>query len=324
MKIQRRRFAVIVGSLLVSGTPAIAQETFPSRPIRIVVPFAPGGTTDILARTVAAKMQESLGQPVVIENRPGAGGNVGAEAVAKSPPDGYTLLLGTPGPLAINPSLFKSMSFRPERDFAPIGQMITLPAVAVVPPTSPYRTLSDVLTAARAQGRLAYGSPGNGTTPHLAAELFASIAGVDLQHVPYKGDAQALADLIGGHVPLMFANVAGVAGPLKDGKIQALAITGATRSRILPDVPTFAEAGVAGYAVTAWAGLAAPAGTAAPVIARLNAELNRALAAPDVVERMRTLSAEVATGTPEQMAALMRLEQERWAKTIQERRITLD
>ncbi|MFO0459331.1 MAG: tripartite tricarboxylate transporter substrate binding protein [Burkholderiales bacterium] len=316
--------AAAAATLVLPAPPAAAQDAYPFRPIRIVVPFPPGGTTDVLARIVGAKMQESMGQPVVIDNRPGAGGNVGAESVAKASPDGYTLLLGTPGPLAINPSLFKSMSFRPERDFAPIGQMITLPAVAIVLPASPLRTLSDVLAAARSQGRLGYASPGNGTTPHLAAELLASIAGVELQHVPSPGDAQALGDLLGGHVPLMFANIAGVAAPLREGKVRALAITGATRSRILPDVPTFAEAGIQGFSVTAWAGLAAPASTPPAVVARLNAELNKALAAPDVVERMRTLSAEIATGTPEQMAALMRLEQERWARTIQERRITLD
>jgi tripartite-type tricarboxylate transporter receptor subunit TctC len=269
-------------------------------------------------------MGEGLGQQIVIENKPGAGGNIGADSVAKSAPDGYTLLLGTPGPLAINASLFKSMPFSPERDLAPVGQLINIQAVAITLPSSPWKSLRDVAAQAKAAEGVTYASAGNGTTPHLAAELYASVVGIDLQHVPYKGDAPALTDLLGGHIKLMFANLAGVIGPLREGKVRALAVTGATRSKALPDVPTIAEAGAPGYAVTAWAGLFVPAGTPTGVVNRLNAELNRALATPDVNERMALLQAEIAASTPEQLASLVRTEQQRWARIITERGIKLD
>jgi tripartite-type tricarboxylate transporter receptor subunit TctC len=320
------KFLSLVGgaSLALLSASVVAQSGFPNKPIRLVVPFAPGGTTDLLARAVGQKMGEGLGQPVVIENKPGAGGNIGADSVAKSAPDGYTLLLGTPGPLAINASLFKSMPFSPERDLAPVGQLINIQAVAITLPSSPWKSLRDVAAQAKATEGVAYASAGNGTTPHLAAELYASLVGIDLQHVPYKGDAPALTDLLGGHIKLMFANLAGVIGPLREGKVRALAVTGATRSKALPDVPTIAEAGAPGYAVTAWAGLFVPAGTPTGVVNRLNAELNRALATPEVNERMALLQAEIAASTPEQLAALVRTEQQRWARIINERGIKLD
>jgi tripartite-type tricarboxylate transporter receptor subunit TctC len=316
---------VLGGALLaLASALAVAQSGFPNKPIRLVVPFAPGGTTDLLARAVGQKMGEGLGQQIVIENKPGAGGNIGADSVAKSAPDGYTLLLGTPGPLAINSSLFKSMPFSPERDLAPVGQLINIQAVAITLPSSPWKSLRDVAAQAKAAEGVTYASAGNGTTPHLAAELYASVVGIDLQHVPYKGDAPALTDLLGGHIKLMFANLAGVIGPLREGKVRALAVTGATRSKALPDVPTIAEAGAPGYAVTAWAGLFVPAGTPAGVVNRLNAELNRALATPEVNDRMAMLQAEVSASTPEQLASLVRAEQQRWSRIITERGIKLD
>jgi tripartite-type tricarboxylate transporter receptor subunit TctC len=326
--VSSRIVAVLTIALGATFTGVVSAQTpdkYPSRPIRIVVPFAAGGTTDVLARAVAAKMAESLGQAVVTDNRPGAGGNIGAESVAKAAPDGYTLLMGTPGPLAINASLYKSMTYAPEKDFAPIGQMIAIQSVLVTNNASTFKTLRDVLDAAKASpGKLSYASPGNGTTPHLVGELLKSMTGVDIAHVPYKGDAPAATDLMGGHVPLMTANIAGVAALLKDGKLRALAVAGPTRSKLLPEVPTIAESGVPGYAVTAWAGLAAPAGTPAAIIARLNAELNKALAAPEIVERMTLLSAEIVTGTPDQFGALMRSENVRWAKVIRDANIKLD
>ncbi|NBS92443.1 MAG: tripartite tricarboxylate transporter substrate binding protein [Betaproteobacteria bacterium] len=324
MRLSKFLSLVAGASLALLSASVVAQSGFPNKPIRLVVPFAPGGTTDLLARAVGQKMGEGLGQPLVIENKPGAGGNIGADSVAKSAPDGYTLLLGTPGPLAINASLFKSMPFNPERDLAPVGQLINIQAVVITMPSSPWKSLRDVAAQAKASDGVAYGSAGNGTTPHLAAELYASVAGIDLQHIPYKGDAPALTDLLGGHIKLMFANLAGVIGPLREGKVRALAVTGASRSKALPDVPTIAEAGAPGYAVTAWAGLFVPAGTPAGVVNRLNAELNRALATPEVNERMALLQAEIAASTPEQLAALVRTERQRWARIITERGIKLD
>jgi len=264
IKIYRRltfkSIAVPLAAFAVAGS-SLAAEALPSKPIRIVVPFTPGGTTDVLARILATRLQESLGQIIIVDNKPGAGGNIGAAEVAKSAPDGHTLLLRTPGPLAINPSLFKSMAYKPERDFTAIGQLIALQPVLVVLPNSPLKSVADVISTAKAQGKLLYASAGNGTTPHLAAELMASITGIELQQIAYKGYAPALTDLLGGHVPLMFANIAGVAGMLRDGKVRAIAVTGPARSKLLPDVPTVAELGPAGYAVSAWAGLVAPAGT---------------------------------------------------------------
>jgi tripartite-type tricarboxylate transporter receptor subunit TctC len=310
--------------LILSSSNVQSQSTFPNKPIRLVVPFAPGGTTDILARVVSIKMSEALGQPVVVENKPGAGGNIGADSVAKSTPDGYTILLGTPGPLAINQSLFKNMPFNPERDLMPVGQMINIQAVAITQPSSPWKSLRDVVAEAKNKGNVSFASPGNGTTPHLAAELYASMVGIDLQHVPYKGDAPALADLLGGHTKLMFANLAGVIGPLRDGKVRALAVTGTTRSKALQDVPTIAESGANGYSVNAWCGIFAPTGTPAAVISKLNTELNKALASPDVQDRMAQLQAEIASGTPDQLGALVRIEQQRWSKIITDRNIKVD
>jgi tripartite-type tricarboxylate transporter receptor subunit TctC len=316
---------LISTALLICAATAVQSQTnYPSKPIRLVVPFAPGGTTDILARVVSIKMSESLGQSIVVENKPGAGGNIGADTVAKSSPDGYTLLLGTPGPMAINQSLFKNMPFNPERDLVPIGQMINLQAVAITQPASPWKSLRDVAAEAKVKGSIPFASAGNGTTPHLAAELYAAMVGIDLQHVAYKGDAPALADLMGGHTRLMFANLAGVIGPLRDGKVRALAVTGATRSKALPDVPTIAESGATGYYVTAWCGIFAPAGTPIAVVSKLNAELNKALNSPDVQDRMTQLQSEIAAGTPEQLGALVRIEQQRWAKIITDRNIKVD
>jgi len=322
MKLIFKLLSAIV--LAIATCTAHSQSNFPNKPMRLVVPFAPGGTTDILARVVSIKMSESLGQSIVVDNKPGAGGNIGADIVAKSSPDGYTLLLGTPGPVAINQSLFKTMPFNPERDLVPVGQMINIQAVAITQPTSSWKSLRDVTAEAKSKGSIAFASAGNGTTPHLAAELYAAMVGIDLQHVPYKGDAPALADLMGGHTKLMFANLAGVIGPLRDGKVRALAVTGATRSKTIPDVPTFAESGATGYSVTAWCGIFAPAGTPSSVIAKLNSELNKALASPDVQDRMSQLQAEIASGTPEQLGSLVRLEQQRWSKIITDRNIKVD
>jgi len=315
---------IFTAVLAIATSAAQSQSSFPNKSIRLVVPFAPGGTTDILARVVSIKMSESLGQSIVVDNKPGAGGNIGADIVAKSSPDGHTLLLGTPGPLAINQSLFKTMPFNPERDLVPVGQMINIQAVAITQPTSPWKSLRDLAAEAKAKGSIPFASPGNGTTPHLAAELYAAMVGIDLQHVPYKGDAPALADLMGGHTKLMFSNLAGVIGHLRDGKVRALAVTGATRSKAIPDVPTIAESGALGYSVTAWCGIFAPAGTPSSVITKLNSELNKALASPDVQDRMSQLQAEIASGTPDQLGSLVRLEQQRWSKIITERNIKVD
>ncbi|HKU99969.1 MAG TPA: tripartite tricarboxylate transporter substrate binding protein [Vineibacter sp.] len=315
-------------ALIASATLTQAHDAglrYPERPLRMVVPFAPGGTTDIFARLIAAKMSEDLGQPIVVDNKPGAGGNIGAESVARSAPDGYTLLIGTPGPLTINPSLLKSMPYDAARDFAAIGQMISVQSVLVVHPSTPFKTVRDLIEQARARPRqLSYAAPGVGSSPHLAMELFIAQAGVRIESIPYKGDAQALADLVGGQVPIMISNIAGVLPHIQSGKLRPLAVAGPRRSPQLPDVPTIAEAGLPGYAVSGWAGMLVPAGTPGPVVARLGSALNKALTATDVIAKIEQQSAEVATGSPEAFTAFLQAERARWADVIRTAGIAIE
>jgi tripartite-type tricarboxylate transporter receptor subunit TctC len=300
-------------------------ERWPVRPVRMVVPFAPGGTTDILARIVATRLAEQLGQPVVVENKAGAGGNVGAGEVARAAPDGYTMLMGTPGPLSINRSLMKQVPFDPDRDFAAVGQVVSVQSVLVAHPAQPFRTFEEFVAYVRARpGQLTYASGGNGSSPHLAAELLKAQARLFLVHLPYRGDAPAVADVIGGQVPVMIANIAVVLSHVRSGRLRALAVAGPRRSPLLPDVPTIGESGLPGYSVTGWAGLVVPRETPRPIVQRLNTELVRALANPDVAERIAQQAAEVVSGTPEAFDAFYRAESTRWAKVIAGARITLD
>jgi tripartite-type tricarboxylate transporter receptor subunit TctC len=316
---------LLAAALCVGAGVALAQDYPGRQPIRIIAPFAAGGTTDVMARVVAQKLGETLGHSVIVENKVGAGGNIGAEFVARAAPDGYTLLLGTPGPLAINESLFKSLSYSPSKSFAPIGRIADMQSVVITHPNSQFKTLADVLAYAKANpGKLTFASGGIGSTPHLAAELMFAAAGVRLNHVPYKGDTPGLTDVAGGHVPLMSGNLPGLIALVNDGKVRPLAVSSARRSALLPNVPTVAEAGVPGYAVNSWIGLLAPAGTPPAIIARLNTALNKALASPEIAESMKKLTAEVVRSTPEEFARLMASEQARWAKVINDHNIKLD
>ena len=321
-----RRF-VLTGVIGLAAGAAGAQPAarFPERPIRMVVPFAPGGSTDIFARLVAAKMSEDLGQQIVVDNKPGAGGNIGAEAVARSAPDGYTLLVGTPGPLTINPNLMKSMPYDPARDLVGVGQIVNVQSVLVVNPATGIASVHELIDRARAQpGKLSYASPGLGSSPNLAMELFAAQAGIRIESIQYKSDSQALTDVMSGQVPIMIANIAGVLPHIRSGKLRALAVAGPRRSALLPDVPTVSEAGLAGYAVTGWAALLAPAGTPAPVVEQLNRALNKALAAPDVVAKIEQQSAEPAPVSPKAFNAFMADERTRWAEVIKRTGISVE
>jgi tripartite-type tricarboxylate transporter receptor subunit TctC len=312
-----------IASLLGVGT--ARSQGFPNRPIKFVVPFAPGGTTDVLARILASKMGEGLGQSVVVDNKPGAGGNIGAEFVAKSPPDGYTLLVGTPGPLAINVSLMRKVPYDPVKDFSAIGQFVGVQSVILAGPNQPFRSIADVVAFGKQNpGKLTFGSAGMGSSPHLAMELFNASAGLQMVHVAYKGDAPALTDLIGGQVQLMVANLAGVITQIKAGKVRPLAVAGPKRSSLLPDVPTVAESGVAGFSVTGWAGVVAPAGTPKAIVDRLNAELNKALAAPELIDKIQQQASEPVSTTPEQFSDLIKSENLRWAKVIRDARIQVE
>src|SRR4051794_29269057 len=267
----------VLAILAAASTNAFAQQ-YPTRPITLIVPFVPGGSASVAARSVADKMSEILGQPIVIDNRGGAGSTLGARAVAKSPPDGYTILLATNATLGVAPSLFPNVGYDPRKDFAPIGIIGVVPTVLVVLPTYPARTLADLIQLAKQpDSAIEYGTPGVGTVNHLAAELFAQMAGIKLVHVPYRGAGPALNDLLGNHIPLLFSAIPNVHAHIRAGTVRALAVTSAKRAALLPDTPTIAESGLPGYDMTLKYGLVAPAGTPPAIVARLNAALRTAL-----------------------------------------------
>ncbi len=295
---------------------AFAQD-YPNRPIKLVVPFPPAGTTDILARAAAQKLTESLGQSVVVDNRPGAGGNIGSDLVAKSPPDGYTLLMGTVGTHAINPSLYSKMPYDHIKDFVPIVLVAGVPNVLVVNPALPVYSVADLIKLAKEKpGSINFASSGSGTSIHLTGELFKTMAGVDMTHVPYKGSAPAITDLMGGQVQIMFDNLPSSLQQIKAGKLRAIAVTSLTRAPALPNVPTISESGLPGFEASAWFGVLAPAGTPPAVVAKINGEVNKWLQSADAREKLLAQGAEAAGGSPEKFAAFIRSETDKWAKVV--------
>jgi tripartite-type tricarboxylate transporter receptor subunit TctC len=309
---------VVTAAAFTQGASAQA-PAYPTKPVRIVVPFAAGGTTDILARALAQKLTEAMGQTFIVDNRPGAGGNIGAELVAKSAPDGYTLLMGTVGTHAINASLYKNMSYDHVKDFSPVVLVAGVPNVMEVNPSVPVQTVAEFIAYAKANpGKVNMASSGNGTSIHLSGELFKTLTGISMQHVPYKGSALALQDLVGGQVQVMFDNLPSSLAFIKAGKLRALAVTSATRAPALPDVPTVAEAGVPGFEATSWFGLLAPAGTPPAIIARLNAEANRWLASPDAKDKLLAQGANAAGGSPDDFARFIASETTKWAKVVKD------
>jgi tripartite-type tricarboxylate transporter receptor subunit TctC len=304
-------------ALLFAVQPQAYAQAYPSKPIRFVVPYPPGGPLDTVARLLGAKVAESTGQAVVVDNKPGAGGNIGAEIVARSPADGYTILMGAVATHAINPSLYKSIAYDPVKDFAPITQVASTPNVLVVNPNVPARDVKEFIAYAKANpGKLNFGSGSTGSAGHLAGELFKSMAGVDMAHIPYKGAAPAMQDLVAGQVQLMFDNWSSSRGQVQGGRIRALAVTTAKRSALAPDLPTIAESGLPGFDISTWFGIFAPAGTPKPALDRLHAEFVKALALPDVREKMANLGAEPVGNSPEEFAAYIRAEAEKYAKVI--------
>ncbi len=316
-----RRAALSLAATLAALTPqaAAAADAYPAKPIRFVVAFPPGGGTDIIARSIAQKLAERIAQQVVVDNRPGAGGNIGTDIVAKSAPDGYTILMGSAGPLAINASLFAKMPFDPIKDLAPVTLAASTPNVLVVHPSLPARTVKELIALARAKpGEINFASSGHGTPAHLAGELFNSMAGVKLVHVPYKGAAPALADLLGGQVQIMFSTMPPALPHVKDGKLRALAVTSRKRSPAALDLPTLDEAALAGFEAITWHGVVVPAGTPTTVIALLNREIVAILHLPEVVERLSGQGAEALGSTPEEFAAYIGSESVKWAKVVRE------
>ncbi len=323
--LSRRRLLAAAAAACLAGT-AQAQTGFPNRPLRLVVPFPPGGSTELLARRLAEKLAPVLGQPVVVENKPGAGGTTGADFVAKSAPDGHTLLMGVTGSNAIAASLFAKLPYDPLKDFAPVSMVVSAPLVLAVNASNPIRSVRDYLAAARAKS-LTYGTPGNGTSMHLTGEMFDQAAGVKLTHVPYKGSAPALNDLLGGTLDSMFGDFLVLLPQIKAGKVTPLAVTSARRHPLLPEVPTVAESGLpglAGFEASSWQGLFAPAGTPREVVARINAEVVKALEAADIREFFGSQGFIVGGSTPEQFKAFIETEVPKWGRVVKAANVKID
>jgi tripartite-type tricarboxylate transporter receptor subunit TctC len=303
---------------------ALEAQPFPARPVKIVVGFPPGGTSDILARTIASRLSDPLGQPVVVENRTGAGGNIGAESVARSAPDGYTLLMGTTSQ-AISQSLYKKLNYDLLKDFAPVTQAVNYSNLLVVHPSVGAKSVAELLALARAKpGVLNYGTAGNGTPPHMTGELFKSYTGVNIQHVPYKGGAPAIVDLVAGQIPVMFDNVPPLLPHVRSGRIRALANTSLTRLSVLPDVPTLDESGLKGFDAVGWNGLLAPAGTPREIVARLHTEVARILRAPEVRDQLTSQGADIVANSPDEFSAWIRNEVTKWAGVVRASGAKLD
>ncbi|HZN99874.1 MAG TPA: tripartite tricarboxylate transporter substrate binding protein [Burkholderiales bacterium] len=303
--------------------PALAQ--YPAKPLRLIVPFAPGGSTDIFARLIAERAQGPLGQPMVVENKAGAAGNIGANEVAKAAPDGYTLLMATTGVMAINNALYKNMTYDAAKDLEPVLYVASITNVLIVPPDSPARSVADLVALAKKEpGKLSFASSGAGASTHMSAELFKSMTGIDILHVPYKGSGPAMPDLMSGRVSMMFENAPGAVPHIKAGKLRALAQTGLKRSPAMPDVPTVAESGVPGYESLSWSGIAVPAGTPRPVIERLNRDLNSILAMPEMRAKLAEQGAETIGGPPDIFAQHIRAEREKWSRLIRANNIVVN
>jgi tripartite-type tricarboxylate transporter receptor subunit TctC len=299
------------------SAPVLAADEYPSKPIRLICPFPPGGAVDIASRAIAQELSKNLGQPVTVDNRPGAGGNIGGAETAHAQPDGYTIMLTTSGIQAINPALYAKMPFNPSKDLAPIGTIVSMNNVLVVPTNSKIHSVQELIAMAKAApGELNYASSGSGTSIHMSGEMFKSLAKVDLVHIPYKGSSPALTDLMGGQVMMMFDNIPSSMPFIKSGKLRAIATTGSKRDPFLPDLPTIAESGVTGYEAGVWFGLVAPAGTPKKIIAKLNAEMLKGLKSPDFVRRMNESGYIVNGSSPEQMEELDRIDVPRWGAIV--------
>jgi len=306
--------AVLMG--LAGASQAQAQD-FPNRPITLVIPFAPGGSTSIVGRVIADKMSQLLGQGIVVDNRPGAGGTVGTKAVAKSEPDGYTILLGYTGTLAIGPSLYRNAGYDPRKSFAPIGLIGNAPSVLAVHPSFPANSVAELIAYARANpGKVNFGSAGVGSVNHITGEYFARSAGITLVHIPYKGTGPALTDLLGGHIPMALAPIPAVHANVAAGLLRALAVTGKTRSGLLPDVPTISEAGLTGFEASLYYGLVAPAGTPQAIIERLSKALQAALVSDEVKKQLALDGTEITFGTQQEYAAFIDRDEKKWAELV--------
>ncbi|MFN7088043.1 MAG: tripartite tricarboxylate transporter substrate binding protein, partial [Burkholderiales bacterium] len=299
-------------------------QAYPTKPIRLIVPSSPGGGTDISARIIAPKLGEYLGQQVVVENRPGAGTMIGGEAVARAAPDGYTLLMGI-STLAINPAIYKKVPYDALRDFAPISQAVSLSNVLVTHPSLPPKNVRELIVFVKARpGQINYASAGLGTSPHLSMALFLAMTGLKMVHIPYKGSGPGVVDLVAGHVPVMMPNMLSAQPHIKAGRLRALGVTGTRRANSAPEIPTIAEAGVAGYEAVQWYGVLAPAGTPRDIVGKLHAQIVRALQSAEVKQRLQADGADAVGSSPEEFAAYIRAETEKWAKVVKDADIRQD
>jgi tripartite-type tricarboxylate transporter receptor subunit TctC len=322
----KRMFAAALAALSVfAAAPVVAQQAWPARPLKLIVPYAPGGSTDQLSRAIAERLGGALGQPVVVENRPGGNTIIGAEATAKAPPDGYTMFMGSSGSLAVNPHVYAKLPYEPNRDFAYVTLTASSPLVLVVNPSVPAKTVREFVDLAKAKpGAVSFASVGNGNPLHLAGELFKSMAGVDMLHVPYNGSAPALAAILGAQVDSMFDVVLTATPHVKAGKLRALGITGPKRVATLPEVPTIAESGYPGYDASIWFGIVVPKGTPQPVVQRLNAELVKILRSDEMRQKFDPLALELMASTPEEMGAFVAKESQKWGKVIRDFNIRIE
>ena len=316
---------LLAASALALATSAAFAQTYPSKPIRLISPFAPGGGTDITSRAIAPKLSAAFGQQVVVDNRGGAGGMVGVEIAAKAPPDGYTIVIGTIGNIAVNPSLYSKMPYEPQKDLVPIGQVANALNVLVVHPSLPAKTVKEFIAVAKQHpGQLNFGSSGPGATDHLAGEVFNMMAGVKMEHIPYKGGAPAMLDLLAGQVQVVFSTMATAVGSIQANRIRAIAMTGNQRYERMPNLPTIAEGGLKGFEVNNWYGFFAPAGTPREVVARLHTETAKTLAMPDVKTRLLDAGIIATPSSPEALAAYGQAETKKWAKVIKAANIKVD
>ncbi|HEX2649455.1 MAG TPA: tripartite tricarboxylate transporter substrate binding protein [Burkholderiales bacterium] len=312
-----RTTRILLAASLALASGLAAAQAYPTKPVRLVVPYAPAGGTDIIARAAAAELSKTLGQPVTVDNRPGAGGNVGAEIVAHSAPDGYTMVMSASSLHGITPFLYKKLNYDPNKDLVPVIVFAGFPNVLAVNPSVKANTVSELTALAKAQpGKLTCASSGSGSTIHMSCEMYKHMLGLDIEHVPYKGSGPALIDLIAGQVNIMFDNLPSAITHIRSGKLRALATTGEKRSPALPEAPTMIESGVPGYVATAWFGLCMPAGTPKEIIARMNAEGQKAARAPDFVKRMNDLGYEIIGGSSEAMASMIQDEIKRWGPIV--------
>lgn len=322
---KRLALSVLLSTLAIASGSSIAQTDYPNKPIRLIVPFPAGGGTDIYARLIANKLTERLKWVVVVDNKPGAGGNIGVDAAAKSPPDGYTIVIGQTSNLTISPTLYKKLPYDPQKDLTPIVLVADSALALVVPAASPYKTVKEIVSAAKQKPEdISLGFPGNGTVAHLSSVMFQSASGAKFQNVPYKGAAQALTDLMGSSIESYLASATTVIGHVKGGKLRALAVTGKNRIESLPGVPTIEESGYPGFDAVTWFGLLAPAGTPAAVVDRINTEVNKILVLPEVKEKIAAEGGGPIGGTPQEFARLLTTETPKWARLVKESGAKID